>query len=297
MKQINKKDFGEFVSRKRKEKNMTQKDIAEKLYVSVQAVSKWERGQSLPDISLLMPLAKILDVNLVNLLEARDEKVEDSQKVENLLEKIVEINKEDEINKGKEKIKRAVFLALAFIFIGIEYYFLYRKFNYDINNFLTVGILGVIFSIYLYLLIDERLPSYYDENKISFVSKGFFRINVVGISFSNKNWKPILKFLRFWIIGSMVIFPIIFNFKNSTSLILSTILFFASLFVPLYGIGKYYEWKNGSCAKWLFIFCLGSIFYFIISLQLSHILQLLQGLVEYLQFLNRQVLAGKGQLL
>lgn len=241
MKQINKKDFGEFVCRKRKEKNMTQKDIAEKLYVSVQAVSKWERGQSLPDISLLMPLAKILDVNLVNLLEARDEKSEDSQKVENLLEKIVEINKEDEINKGKEKIKRAVFLTFAFIFIGIEYYFLYRKFNYDINNLLTLGILGVIFSIYLYLLIDERLPSYYDENKISFVSKGFFRINVVGISFSNKNWKPILKFLRFWIIGSMVIFPIIFNFKNTRSIILSTILFFASLFVPLYGIGKYYE--------------------------------------------------------
>ena len=184
MKQINKKDFGEFVSRKRKEKNMTQKDIAEKLYVSIQDVSKWERGQSLPDISLLMPLAKLLDVELVNLLEAREEKTEDSQKFENLLEKIVEINKEDEINKGKEKFKRAVFLALAFIFIGIEYYFLYRKFNYDINNFLTVGILGVIFSIYLFLLIDERLPSYYDENKISFVSKGFFRINVVGVNFS-----------------------------------------------------------------------------------------------------------------
>lgn len=93
---------------------MTQKDIAEKLYVSVQAVSKWERGQSLPDISLLMPLAKILEVNLVNLLEARDEKVEDSEKIENLMEKIVEINKEDEINKGKEKFKRAVFLAFAF---------------------------------------------------------------------------------------------------------------------------------------------------------------------------------------
>ncbi|EEB35871.1 hypothetical protein ANHYDRO_01307 [Anaerococcus hydrogenalis DSM 7454] len=134
-----------------------------------------------------------------------------------------------------------MFLAFAFIFIGMEYYFLYRIFKYDINNFLTIGILGVIFSIYLYLLIDERLPSYYDENKISFVSKGFFRINVVGVNFSNKNWKPILKFLRIWIIGSMVIFPIIFNFENSTYLILSTILFFSSLFLPLYGIGKYYE--------------------------------------------------------
>lgn len=241
MKQINKKDFGEFVCRKRKEKNMTQKDIAEKLFVSVQAVSKWERGQSLPDISLLMPLAKLLDVKIVNLLEARDEKAEDIQKIENLLEKIVEINKEDEKNKGKEKFNRAVFLAFSFIFIGIEYYLLYSRFNFQIEKFLTIGILGVIFSIYLFLLIDERLPNYYDENKISFVSKGFFRINVVGVNISNKNWKPILKFLRFWIIGSMIIFPIIFNFENSTRLIWSTILFFSSLFLPLYGIGKYYE--------------------------------------------------------
>ncbi|EEB35872.1 DNA-binding helix-turn-helix protein [Anaerococcus hydrogenalis DSM 7454] len=112
MKEINKKDFGEFVCKKRKEKNMTQKDIAEKLYVSVQAVSKWERGKSLPDISLLMPLAKILDVKLVNLLEAREEKTEDSQKIENLLEKIVEINKEDEIHKRKEKLRELCFWLL-----------------------------------------------------------------------------------------------------------------------------------------------------------------------------------------
>ena len=69
---------------------MTQKDIAENLYISVQAVSKCERGQSLPDISLLMPLAKILDVNLVNLLEAKeDDEEKDPIETENLLEKIL----------------------------------------------------------------------------------------------------------------------------------------------------------------------------------------------------------------
>ena len=39
----------------RKEKGMTQKELAEKLYVSDKAVSKWERGLSLPDIALLQP--------------------------------------------------------------------------------------------------------------------------------------------------------------------------------------------------------------------------------------------------
>ncbi len=47
MHEINNEKFGEFVVQLRKEKGMTQKELAEKLYVSDKAVSKWERGDSL----------------------------------------------------------------------------------------------------------------------------------------------------------------------------------------------------------------------------------------------------------
>ena len=47
---------------------MTQEDLAEKLYVSGKAVSKWENGQGFPDISLLEPLAKALDISVTELL-------------------------------------------------------------------------------------------------------------------------------------------------------------------------------------------------------------------------------------
>lgn len=174
MNQIDKNDFGKFIAKKRKEKNMTQKDIAENLYISVQAVSKWERGQSLPDISLLMPLAKILDVNLVNLLEAReDEEEKDPIETENLLEKILLINEEKSMDMGKTKLKRSIFLLVIFSLLALEYYLLDKHFDIGIENFIGRGIVGIIFSIYLWILVDERLPSYYDENKISFVSKGF----------------------------------------------------------------------------------------------------------------------------
>ena len=52
----------------RRERRMTQKALAERLGYSEKAISKWERGLSFPDISLLIPLADILKVSLYNLL-------------------------------------------------------------------------------------------------------------------------------------------------------------------------------------------------------------------------------------
>lgn len=48
---------GQFIAGLRKEKNLTQKDLAKKLFVTDKAVSKWEQGLSLPDISILQPFA------------------------------------------------------------------------------------------------------------------------------------------------------------------------------------------------------------------------------------------------
>lgn len=49
--EIDKKAFGSFIAELRKEKGMTQKELAEKLFVSDKAVSKWETGGSIPDVA------------------------------------------------------------------------------------------------------------------------------------------------------------------------------------------------------------------------------------------------------
>lgn len=59
---------GRLIAQVRKEKELTQKNLAEKLHVSVQAVSKWERSLSCPDIGLLEPLAEALDLTVTELL-------------------------------------------------------------------------------------------------------------------------------------------------------------------------------------------------------------------------------------
>ena len=60
--------FGKFIAELRKEKNMTQKQLAEKLNLTDKAISKWERGLSFPDITILNPLADVLEINISELL-------------------------------------------------------------------------------------------------------------------------------------------------------------------------------------------------------------------------------------
>ena len=59
---------GKFIAKKRKSMNMTQNELAKKLHITDKAVSKWERGLSFPDISILIPLAEILNISLYDLL-------------------------------------------------------------------------------------------------------------------------------------------------------------------------------------------------------------------------------------
>lgn len=61
--------LGKLILRLRKEKNMTQKDIADSLNISDKTVSKWERGLGCPDITLINSLSEILGVNIEKLLD------------------------------------------------------------------------------------------------------------------------------------------------------------------------------------------------------------------------------------
>ena len=65
-----KKTFGSFIKFKRIEKNYSQKDLAEMLFVTEGAVSKWERGVSYPDITLISDICRVLDISEHELITA-----------------------------------------------------------------------------------------------------------------------------------------------------------------------------------------------------------------------------------
>ena len=63
---------GAVIRRLREKKNLTQEELAARIFVSGKAVSKWELGRGYPDVSLLEPLAKALDISVIELLSGED---------------------------------------------------------------------------------------------------------------------------------------------------------------------------------------------------------------------------------
>lgn len=64
-------EFGPFLSEQRKNKNMTQTEFAEVLHVSTAAVSKWERGKCLPEVSKLEDIAQVLSISVLEVMQCR----------------------------------------------------------------------------------------------------------------------------------------------------------------------------------------------------------------------------------
>ena len=62
------KKIGSYIAKKRKEQNMSQRELAQHLHITDKAISKWERGLSFPDITILIPLSELLNISLYDLL-------------------------------------------------------------------------------------------------------------------------------------------------------------------------------------------------------------------------------------
>ena len=96
---------GKFISQKRKEKNLTQEQLAEKLGVSNKTVSKWETGKCMPDYSVVKNLCEELGITVAELMdgEATDEKsvrTYDDEQIMDLLRRTQELEKQKNILSG-----------------------------------------------------------------------------------------------------------------------------------------------------------------------------------------------------
>ncbi len=139
----NAKQVGNTISTIRKQKGWTQKELAEKLHVSNAAVSKWERGINYPDLTLMEPLANLLEITVPELLGLVDETEQ------NIIKDITEISKQE-----KEKLtltikKKIILTALtffSFIIIVVCILLLNRKAEIGENIFRITksGILEII---------------------------------------------------------------------------------------------------------------------------------------------------------
>lgn len=123
--------IGNFIATLRKNKELTQRELALKLSVTDKAVSKWERGLSFPDITLLSSLAKVLEVDVSEILNGefgKDKSIDVKKAIDEAIENIDKKRKErnDRIKKNVSKwIVIVAFISLI-VFVAIRNYIKYN---------------------------------------------------------------------------------------------------------------------------------------------------------------------------
>jgi len=114
---MNQEKIGAFIQKKRKEKKITQQELAKKLGVSNRTISNWEKAKCLPDYNLLIPLTKELDISVSELINGEETiKQEPTKNIEKLIEFLKYF---DKIKMKKYKIIgfTALVIGLTLIFI------------------------------------------------------------------------------------------------------------------------------------------------------------------------------------
>ena len=146
--------FGTFIAQCRKEKGMTQSELAAKIMVTDKAVSRWERGKGFPDINLLLPLAEALEVSVFELMHSERQKekaqiFQDDTFIVHFMENAVEMNKR---NKHQVRIVTCIAcITMLFVTAFIKFY------GYgSIGGGIVAGAFIAFIPIGFYLLISNR---------------------------------------------------------------------------------------------------------------------------------------------
>lgn len=103
--------IGQFIKAIRKEKNLTQREVAERLGISEKTVSKWETGNGLPEVSLMLPLCNFLEISVNELLSG--ERLDEKRYFEKAEQNIMSLMEE----KATAKKKLVLTAFVAFITI------------------------------------------------------------------------------------------------------------------------------------------------------------------------------------
>ena len=172
---MNQEKIGKFIAKIRKEKKLTQKQLAEKLGITDRAISKWENSKSMPDLALLKPLCNILDITINELLSG--EYINEEKNEEKLEENIVNAINYD---KRRQNINELIFQLFIIIF-GILIFIISMSIFITPSSFcLWYSVLGtfVLIIIFSYLL-KKIITSNKSRKYVIFSIFGFFLLYFV----------------------------------------------------------------------------------------------------------------------
>lgn len=191
---MNQEKIGKFILKLRKEKNMSQLDLADKIGVTDRAISKWENGKGLPDISLMQPLCKELNITINDLLSG--ERVDNKDYQEKFEENVLKA-----IKYSNKLVIKSILFYLGTFFSGI----------------IIIPILGIIATTFIICSIIVPLVglikvlSYLFKFELAFVifEIGSVEINpfislalsiIMGLTMyflGKEMWKLLMKYLKY----------------------------------------------------------------------------------------------------
>ena len=109
--------IGKFIQNKRKEKNITQQELAEKLNITDRAISKWENGKCMPEVGIMQELCEILNITINDLFSGEVVNMKDTEK--KLEENLLEMTRLKE-EKDRQLLSLEIFIGVisSVIFVG-----------------------------------------------------------------------------------------------------------------------------------------------------------------------------------
>lgn len=170
---MNQEKIGKFIAERRKEEKLTQEKLAEKLNISKNAVSKWERGLNLPDVSIMLDLCKILNITLNELFIG--EKILDEQYKEvadnNLLYALENssFTLKEKISFYKKKWRKEHISKIFLCCISWIVLIIVLKFQ-NVKGYI-IGTISVILAILFYVILYNQMMIYVENNAYKKIEK------------------------------------------------------------------------------------------------------------------------------
>lgn len=163
---MNQQKIGALLRDLRKEKNLTQAELAEKLGVSNRSISRWENGMTMPDFDLLIELADFYEVDVRELLDGeRSEADMDTQHKEELLMVA------DYTNQEKKRMTRVVRWMFLYGLLALTANMILEEM--DIHNFLTGFLYGsVAGTMVIGILITTKYMEKIRQFKLRLLNRG-----------------------------------------------------------------------------------------------------------------------------
>ena len=156
--------IGKFIAQCRKEKNLTQAQLAEKFGITDRAVSKWETGNSLPDASIMLDLCTLLSINVNELLKGERIAMENLSKESEA--NIIALKKENEVQTKKLLKLEWFFVGISlagFLILCLAGEFVERRYNAKVLSCLLIG--GGVLLVLSAALVGvwiEQTAGYYE---------------------------------------------------------------------------------------------------------------------------------------